>query len=316
MGTSLAHGAIETMPLGPKSICDGLMARRPGDAPFAAVKAAGVRGITVSDAAVRRAMKIAFERLKLVLEPSGAASLAALLDGGIDVTGKTVRGHRHRRQCLARRFHDARRRMLEADFVIVGSGSAGSALAYRLSEDGKHSVIVIEYGGTDIGPLIQMPSALSIPMNMSRYDWGFSSEPEPHLGGRVLATPRGKVLGGSSSINGMVYVRGHAARLRPLGRAGRDRLGLCRRAALFQADGELRTAARPAGAAPTARCTSSAARARNPLYARLRRGRPPGRFRADRRLQRLEAGRLRRRWSRPSTAAAAGRPPTPICGRR
>ncbi|AWC24953.1 choline dehydrogenase [Aminobacter sp. P9b] len=100
--------------------------------------------------------------------------------------------------------------MLEADFVIVGSGSAGSAMAYRLSEDGKHSVIVIEYGGTDFGPLIQMPSALSIPLNMSRYDWGYSSEPELHLGGRTLATPRGKVLGGSSSINGMVYVRGHA----------------------------------------------------------------------------------------------------------
>jgi choline dehydrogenase len=99
---------------------------------------------------------------------------------------------------------------LEADFVIVGSGSAGSALAYRLSEDGKHSVIVIEYGGSDYGPLIQMPSALSIPLNMSYYDWGFSTEPEPHLGGRTLATPRGKVLGGSSSINGMVYVRGHA----------------------------------------------------------------------------------------------------------
>ncbi|KQZ94161.1 choline dehydrogenase [Mesorhizobium sp. Root157] len=100
--------------------------------------------------------------------------------------------------------------MLEADFVIIGSGSAGSAMAYRLSEDGKHSVIVIEYGGTDAGPLIQMPSALSIPMNLPLYDWGFSSEPEPHLGGRVLATPRGKVIGGSSSINGMVYVRGHA----------------------------------------------------------------------------------------------------------
>lgn len=100
--------------------------------------------------------------------------------------------------------------MLEADFVIIGSGSAGSAMAYRLSENGKHSVIVIEFGGTDIGPLIQMPSALSIPLNMSLYDWGFASEPEPHLGGRVLATPRGKVIGGSSSINGMVYVRGHA----------------------------------------------------------------------------------------------------------
>jgi len=100
--------------------------------------------------------------------------------------------------------------MLEADYVVVGSGSAGSALAYRLSEDGRHSVLVIEFGGTDAGPLIQMPSALSYPMNMSLYDWGFRAEAEPALGGRALATPRGKVIGGSSSINGMVYVRGHA----------------------------------------------------------------------------------------------------------
>lgn len=98
---------------------------------------------------------------------------------------------------------------LAADFVIIGSGSAGSAMAYRLSEDGKHSVIVIEYGGTDAGPFIQMPAALSYPMNMGLYDWGLSTEPEPGLGGRRLVTPRGKVIGGSSSINGMVYVRGH-----------------------------------------------------------------------------------------------------------
>jgi choline dehydrogenase len=99
---------------------------------------------------------------------------------------------------------------MEADYVIVGAGSAGCALAYRLSENGQASVLVIEHGGTDFGPLIQMPAALSIPMNMARYDWGFRSEPEPHLGGRQLACPRGKVIGGSSSINGMVYVRGHA----------------------------------------------------------------------------------------------------------
>ena len=99
---------------------------------------------------------------------------------------------------------------MEADFVIIGSGSAGGAMAARLSEDGKHSVIVLEFGGTDFGPLIQMPAALSYPMNMPRYDWGFRTEPEPHLGGRTLGVPRGKVIGGSSSINGMVYVRGHA----------------------------------------------------------------------------------------------------------
>ena len=98
---------------------------------------------------------------------------------------------------------------MTADYVIIGSGSAGAALAYRLAEAGKR-VVVIEQGGSDAGPFIQMPAALSYPMNMGMYNWGFQTEPEPHLGGRVLATPRGKVLGGSSSINGMVYVRGHA----------------------------------------------------------------------------------------------------------
>ena len=98
---------------------------------------------------------------------------------------------------------------MEADFVIVGAGSAGCALAYRLSEAGA-SVLVVEHGGSDAGPFIQMPAALSYPMNMRRYDWGFTSEPEPHLNHRRLACPRGKVIGGSSSINGMVYVRGHA----------------------------------------------------------------------------------------------------------
>ncbi len=82
-------------------------------------------------------------------------------------------------------------------------------MAYRLAEAGK-SVIVIEHGGSDWGPLINMPGALSYPMSMKQYDWGYQSEPEPHLGGRQLACPRGKVVGGSSSINGMIYVRGHA----------------------------------------------------------------------------------------------------------
>ncbi len=99
--------------------------------------------------------------------------------------------------------------MTEADFIIVGAGSGGCAVAFRLAEAG-HSVVVVEPGGSDIGPFIQMPGALSYPMNMRRYDWGLRTEPEPHLGGRRLACPRGRVIGGSSSINGMVYVRGHA----------------------------------------------------------------------------------------------------------
>ena len=98
---------------------------------------------------------------------------------------------------------------MEADYVVVGAGSAGCAIAYRLAQAGK-SVIVVEHGGTDWGPFINMPAALSYPMNMSRYDWSYVTEPEPHMGGRIMACPRGKVLGGSSSINGMIYVRGHA----------------------------------------------------------------------------------------------------------
>ena len=94
------------------------------------------------------------------------------------------------------------------DYIIVGAGSAGCVLADRLTEDGRSSVLVLEYGGSDRSLFIQMPAALSIPMNSKTYNWGYRSEPEPHLGGRRIACPRGKVLGGSSSINGMVYVRG------------------------------------------------------------------------------------------------------------
>ena len=73
---------------------------------------------------------------------------------------------------------------MQADFVIIGAGSAGSAMAARLSEDGQHSVMVIEHGGSDFGPFIQMPAALSYPMNMGIYDWGYATEPEPHLAAR------------------------------------------------------------------------------------------------------------------------------------
>jgi choline dehydrogenase len=96
------------------------------------------------------------------------------------------------------------------DYVIVGAGSAGCVLADRLTEDGRNRALILECGGSDRSIFVQMPSALSIPMGMAKYDWRYFTEPEPGLGGRRLHTPRGKVLGGSSSINGLVYVRGNA----------------------------------------------------------------------------------------------------------
>ncbi len=98
------------------------------------------------------------------------------------------------------------------DYIIVGAGSAGCVLANRLSEDPTISVALLEAGGKD--PWwewqIHMPAALAYPMNGTRYNWDYHSEPEPYLGGRTMHCPRGKVYGGSSSINGMCYIRGNA----------------------------------------------------------------------------------------------------------
>lgn len=96
------------------------------------------------------------------------------------------------------------------DYVIVGAGSAGSVLADRLSADGGNEVLVLEFGGKDNSVYIQMPTAFSIPLNKPRFDWGLYTEPEPGLQGRRIHQARGKVIGGSSSINGMAYVRGCA----------------------------------------------------------------------------------------------------------
>lgn len=96
------------------------------------------------------------------------------------------------------------------DYIIVGAGSAGCVLANRLTEDPGVNVLLLENGGSDRSLFIQMPTALSIPMNTEKFAWQFETEPEPFLDSRRMHCPRGKVLGGSSSINGMVYVRGHA----------------------------------------------------------------------------------------------------------
>lgn len=98
----------------------------------------------------------------------------------------------------------------EFDFIIVGAGSAGCVLANRLTACGRYTVLLLEAGGSDRSMFIQMPTALSIPMNTEKYAWQYFTDPEPGLDDRRMHCPRGKVLGGSSSINGMVYVRGHA----------------------------------------------------------------------------------------------------------
>lgn len=97
---------------------------------------------------------------------------------------------------------------MEADFVIVGGGSAGCVLANRLSEGGRHQVILLEAGGTDASPLIRIPAGEMKAIMSDRFNWKYMAEPDPSRSGRVDMWPAGKVLGGGSSINGMMYVRG------------------------------------------------------------------------------------------------------------
>ena len=96
------------------------------------------------------------------------------------------------------------------DFIVTGAGSAGCAVAGRLSESGRWRVLLLEAGGRDAYPWIHIPLGYTKTFANPRYNWMFESEPEKELNNRTLYQPRGKVLGGTSSINGMVYMRGTA----------------------------------------------------------------------------------------------------------
>src|ERR1700693_5416495 len=97
------------------------------------------------------------------------------------------------------------------DFIVTCAGSAGCAIAARLSESGRYRVLLLEAGGKDSNPWIHVPLGYARTFCDPRVNWMFDSEPEPNLNNRVMYQPRGKVLGGTSSINGMLYMRGNHA---------------------------------------------------------------------------------------------------------
>jgi len=136
--------------------------------------------------------------------------------------------------------------VMEFDFIIVGAGSAGCVLANRLSEDPRNSVLLLEAGGADLNPWIHVPVGYFKTMGNPSTDWCYSTESDPGLNGRSIKYPRGKVLGGSSSINGLLYVRGQAEDFdgwRQMGNPGwgwDDVLPLFKRSEDWEGGGELR----------------------------------------------------------------------------
>ena len=137
-----------------------------------------------------------------------------------------------------------------ADFVVIGAGSAGAALANRLTENGRYHVLLLEAGG-ETHPLSRVPVSFARFINRPGVNWLYASEPEPNTGGRNIPVPRGKMLGGSSAINGMVWVRGqrqdydHWAQLGNRGWSWHDVLPLFKGIESYRGGGEHRDPAQP-----------------------------------------------------------------------
>ena len=184
------------------------------------------------------------------------------------------------------------------DFIIVGGGSAGCVLANRLSQDPANRVLVLEAGRPDWSwdVFIHMPAALAFPIGSRFYDWKYESEPEPHMGGRRVYHARGKVLGGSCSVNGMIFQRGNPLDYeRWASGRGHGDLGPRALPALLQAHGELPGRAGRRSVPRPRRPARAGARTRaRPALRRVLRRRAGGGLPAHRGRERLSPGGLRR----------------------
>ena len=205
------------------------------------------------------------------------------------------------------------------DYIIVGGGSAGSVLGNRLSADPSTRVLVLEAGRSDwrIDPFIHMPAALTFPIGSRFYDWKYESEPEPFMHGRRIHHARGKVLGGSSSINGQIFQRGNPLDFeRWAADPGMATWDYAHCLPYFK---RMETALAAAPDDPwrghDGPLVLERGPATNPLFTAFFDGRPGSRLSADRGRQRVSPGRLRAiRPQHPSGPAAVGRAGLPAPG--